>query len=50
MNDGYWSLAKSAREEEIFQELGMDFVDPTKRNFAFVSGKRRGKRTSTPYH
>ena len=50
MNDGYWSLAKSTTEEEIFQELGMDFVDPTRRNFAFVSGKRRGKRTSTLYH
>lgn len=48
-NDGYWSLAKSTKEEEIFQELGMDFVDPTKRNFAFVSRKLRGKRTSTPY-
>ncbi|KDR82858.1 hypothetical protein GALMADRAFT_88601 [Galerina marginata CBS 339.88] len=42
---GFWSLVKSATEEDIFKELGMDFIDPTRRNFSYVSGKaRKGKK------
>jgi len=47
LNKGYWSLVKSATEEDIFEELGMDYVDPTKRNFSFVSGKSRTRRKSS---
>ncbi|KAF9533083.1 hypothetical protein CPB83DRAFT_758016, partial [Crepidotus variabilis] len=43
-SSGYWSLAASEREKEIFDELGMEFVDPTKRNFSFVSGKAKRRR------
>jgi DNA polymerase beta len=38
---GHWRLVKSATENDIFEELGMDFIEPEKRNFLFVSGKRR---------
>ncbi|KAF4617113.1 hypothetical protein D9613_005960 [Agrocybe pediades] len=34
---GYWSLINSTTESDIFQELEMPFVDPTKRNFSFIS-------------
>jgi DNA polymerase beta len=42
---GHWRLVKSATEHDIFEELGMDFIEPEKRNFLFVSGKRRRKST-----
>ncbi|CAA7262961.1 unnamed protein product [Cyclocybe aegerita] len=45
LDKGYWSLSKSATEEDIFAELGMDPVDPTSRNFSFLSSKLRKKRT-----
>ena len=40
-SSGHWRLVKSATENDIFEELGMDFIEPVKRNFLFVSGKRR---------
>jgi len=43
LEKGYWSLVKSSSEEEIFEELGLDFIEPDKRNFSFVSGKRSRK-------
>ena len=43
LEKGYWSLVKSSSEEEILEELGLDFIEPVKRNFSFVSGKRSRK-------
>ena len=40
LEKGYWSLVKSSSEEDLFEELGLDFIEPEKRNFSFVSGKR----------
>jgi len=36
---GYWELVKAETEEEILKELGMEWVEPEKRNFEFVVGK-----------
>jgi DNA polymerase beta len=38
---GFWELIKAESEEEILTELGMDWVEPTKRSFAFVAGTKR---------
>lgn len=35
-SSGHWQLVKSATENDIFEELGMDFIEPEKRNFLFV--------------
>jgi len=35
-SSGHWRLFKSATENDIFEELGMDFIEPEKRNFLFV--------------
>ena len=44
---GYWSLVKSCTEEEIFEELGIDFIEPAKRNYSFISiGRRRSRGVS----
>lgn len=40
-SSGHWRLVKSATESDIFEELGMDFIEPENRNFLFMSGKRR---------
>lgn len=47
---GYWSLMNCPKEEDIFKLLGMENIDPTRRNFSFVSSKTktRKKRPSTP--
>lgn len=47
-SSGHWRLVKSATEHDIFEELGMDFIEPEKRNFLFVSGKHRRKSTAIP--
>ena len=47
-SSGHWRLVKSATENDIFEELGMDFIEPQKRNFLFVSGKRRRGTTVIP--
>lgn len=41
---GYWELLASRSEEDILEELGLDYVEPEKRNFSFVVGRSRGKR------
>lgn len=33
---GHWELLPSESEEQIFEELGLDWIDPEKRNFAFL--------------
>lgn len=47
-SSGHWTLVKSATENDIFEELGMDFIEPEKRNFLFVTGKRRWSTTVIP--
>lgn len=42
-SSGHWRLIQSATEHSIFDEIGMDFVEPEKRNFLFVSAKHRRK-------
>jgi DNA polymerase beta len=44
---GYWELVKADTEEEILRELGLDFVEPTKRNFSNVVGKQTKKKATT---
>ena len=34
---GFWQLIRATTEDEIFEELGMDFIEPHKRNFAFIN-------------
>jgi DNA polymerase beta len=46
---GYWSLVKSATEEDIFEELGIDFIEPSRRNFSFISARSRKKRGVAPF-
>ena len=36
---GFWELVRAESEEEILNELGMEYVEPEKRNFRFVVGK-----------
>lgn len=33
---GFWGLLKVSTEEAIFAELGLDYIDPHKRNFEFI--------------
>lgn len=46
-SSGHWQLVKSATESGIFEELGMDYIEPEKRNFLFMSWKRRRNTTDT---
>lgn len=34
---GYWQLRRATTEEEIFEQLGLEFIEPHRRNFAFVN-------------
>lgn len=40
---GYWALMKCVSEEDIFRELGMDFIDPTKRSFTYTFKEPQAK-------
>lgn len=40
---GHWELLPSETEEQIFDELGLDCVDPEKRNFAFLEDSKQPK-------
>ncbi|KAF8214937.1 hypothetical protein K438DRAFT_1659786 [Mycena galopus ATCC 62051] len=46
--EGFWELVRAETEEEVLKELGMDYVEPTKRNFSSladaVSARGKGKR------
>uniref|UniRef100_A0A8H7XP79 DNA-directed DNA polymerase n=1 Tax=Psilocybe cubensis TaxID=181762 RepID=A0A8H7XP79_PSICU len=44
----FWSLVNCSTEEDIFKQLGMESIDPTRRNFSFINSKPRKKRTSVP--
>ena len=36
----FWELVKAETEEEILNELGMEYIEPEKRNFCNVIGKK----------
>jgi DNA polymerase beta len=42
--DGYWELVKSESEQEILEELALEYVEPERRNFGFVFGQKAEKR------
>lgn len=33
---GFWELIRATTEEEILNMLGLEFIEPSKRNFAFL--------------
>lgn len=37
----YWELMKAETEEDILENLGLEYVEPTKRNFGFLVGKKK---------
>lgn len=41
MQRGFWELVRATTEEEILSELGMEYIEPEKRNFEFLSLKKR---------
>ncbi|KAJ6585344.1 hypothetical protein B0H19DRAFT_1109284 [Mycena capillaripes] len=47
-HEGFWELVRAETEEEVLREVGMEYVEPTKRNFAalgkVVTGKATGKK------
>ena len=49
---GYWELIQAESEAAIFEELGMPWVPPEKRNFGFLKetrpSARRGRPRKTP--
>lgn len=42
---GDWEQMKSDTEADIFASLGMDFVEPGKRNFSYLTGKSERRRS-----
>lgn len=40
---GFWELVKADTEEKILEQLGMEWIEPTKRNFGNVLGKKPAK-------
>ncbi|KAF9464116.1 hypothetical protein BDZ94DRAFT_1162537 [Collybia nuda] len=40
-SDGYWQLFRTSTEQEIFEHLGMDYIEPTRRNFSFVQNSSK---------
>ena len=39
---GFWELVASETEEDILDHLGMVWVEPEKRNYAFLSKRKNG--------
>lgn len=39
--DGRWELVASTTEQEVLDELGVEYVQPERRNFAFVMSKSK---------
>ncbi len=37
---GYWELDKAEAEEEILEALGMEWVEPERRNFVSILGRK----------
>lgn len=40
---GHWELLPSETEEQVFDELGLAWVEPDKRNFAFLENGKRSR-------
>jgi len=40
-SENKWTLVEGHDEEAILKEIGMEYVDPEKRNFAFVVDSRK---------
>ena len=38
---GYWGMVKTPEEADVFKSLEMQLIDPTKRNWGFLSGKSK---------
>ncbi len=36
----HWSLLPAHTEEEVLQEIGMDYIEPMQRNFSNLSRQR----------
>lgn len=36
---GFWEFVRADTEEDVLTELGMEYVDPTKRSFSFLVNK-----------
>ncbi|KAJ3556503.1 hypothetical protein NM688_g1994 [Phlebia brevispora] len=47
MEEGHWELVASEAEEDIFRELNMPYVQPEKRNFAFLANEQKQSRASS---
>lgn len=41
--NGHWELIHTETEEDILHELDKSWIEPTKRNFSFLSDKARKK-------
>lgn len=39
--EGRWELVASTTEQEVLDELGVEYVQPERRNFAFVMSKAK---------
>ena len=40
-DEGRWELVASTTEQEVLDELGVEYVEPERRNFAFVVSKSK---------
>ncbi|KAJ7256795.1 hypothetical protein B0H12DRAFT_483942 [Mycena haematopus] len=52
-HEGFWELVRAETEEEVLRELGMEYVEPTKRNFSSLGnavGPARGRGRETFFH
>lgn len=38
-DSGFWELARAETEEEILKVLGIEYVEPGRRNYEFVVGR-----------
>jgi DNA polymerase beta len=38
--NGYWELVKAETEEDVLEELGIEWIAPERRNFSFIVGKK----------
>lgn len=45
---GFWELMKVDTEDDILAELGLEWVEPTKRSLSFVMGKQKTTKNGRP--
>lgn len=41
-HEGFWELVRAETEEEVLKELGMEYVEPVKRNFSALGVGMKG--------